>query len=172
MSSLAGEFWAEVEHAWTGNFGISDWYAVRDQHGKLTYHPRRDLHRRVWVRKAYVGFSDDRKHDSWATQHFLDRIVAHAQHLGKFSALHLHSDNAAQHFKNSKSKNWLSLQLKSGIASATWSYGCPGHGVHAPSSLHACPSICVVVHVSVLYRERSLGWYRGRDQEAAAQRHY
>jgi hypothetical protein len=131
VSADSGLFWAQIEDAWTGNYGACDWYSVKDAHGKASYHARVNLHKRVWVRKAFVGFSDDRKHDSWATQHFLDRVILHMhqQSTTPFTALHLHSDNAAQHFKNSKSKNWLSFQLKNGIKFATWSYGCPGHGM-------------------------------------------
>ena len=43
--------------------------------------------------------------------------------------LSLHSDNAAQHFKSSKSLHWLSKQLADlGFASGLWDFGPPGHG--------------------------------------------
>ena len=42
--------------------------------------------------------------------------------------IHLHSDNAATHFKSNKTLNFLS-RLKSLLGvPVTWSFGCPGHG--------------------------------------------
>ena len=41
----------------------------------------------------------------------------------------VHSDNAAQHFKSSKSLHWLSRQLfEMGFTSVLWDFGLPGHG--------------------------------------------
>jgi hypothetical protein len=45
------------------------------------------------------------------------------------TTLCLHSDNAAQHFKSSKSLHWLSKQiLEMGFTSVLWDFGPPGHG--------------------------------------------
>ena len=45
------------------------------------------------------------------------------------TALYLHSDNAAQHFKSSKSLHWLSKQIVDmGLKSVVWDFGPPGHG--------------------------------------------
>jgi len=41
----------------------------------------------------------------------------------------VHSDNAAQHFKSSKSLHWLSKQIEGmGFKSVLWDFGPPGHG--------------------------------------------
>ena len=72
-------------------------------------------------------------------RHFVAATIAHlkAQTIGGvplFTAqmirqLSLHSDNAAQHFKSSKSLHWLSKQLADlGFASGLWDFGPPGHG--------------------------------------------
>jgi hypothetical protein len=43
-------------------------------------------------------------------------------------SVHIHSDNAGQHFKSNKTLNFLSrLGEKLGVP-VTWSFGCPGHG--------------------------------------------
>ena len=45
------------------------------------------------------------------------------------TTLCVHSDNAAQHFKSSKSLNWLPKQLcEMGFTSMLWDFGAPGHG--------------------------------------------
>jgi hypothetical protein len=47
--------------------------------------------------------------------------------------LFVHSDNAAQHFKSSKSLHWLSKQiLDMGFLSVMWDFGPPGHGKVKP----------------------------------------
>ena len=47
--------------------------------------------------------------------------------------LFLHSDNAAQHFKSSKSLHWLSKQMKDmGFISVMWDFGPPRHGKVPP----------------------------------------
>ena len=47
----------------------------------------------------------------------------------KLTTLCLHSDNAAQHFKSSKSLHWLSKQIvEMGFISVLWDFGPPGHG--------------------------------------------
>ena len=46
-----------------------------------------------------------------------------------FTVLCMHTDNAAQHFKSSKSLNWLSQQMREmGFTSVLWDFGAPGHG--------------------------------------------
>ena len=45
----------------------------------------------------------------------------------------LHSDDAAQYFKSSKSLNLLSKQMKGmGFISVMWDFGPPGHGKVPP----------------------------------------
>jgi hypothetical protein len=48
--------------------------------------------------------------------------------------LFLHSDNAAQHFKSSKSLHWLSKQMKDmGFVSVMWDFGPPPWARQGPS---------------------------------------
>jgi len=48
----------------------------------------------------------------------------------QFSWYAIHSDNASQHFKCSKTLHWFSnlLSTRTWITKATYSFGCPGHG--------------------------------------------
>ena len=65
-------------------------------------------------------------------RHFVAATVAHLKKLTMngvplfeaqmLTTLCVHSDNAAQHFKSSKSLNWLSKQLRE------MGFGAPGHG--------------------------------------------
>ena len=70
---------------------------------------------------------------------FVAKTVAHlkAQKVGGvplfaaqlITVLCVHSDNAAQHFKSSKSLHWLSKQVRDmGFTSVLWDFGPPGHG--------------------------------------------
>ena len=46
-----------------------------------------------------------------------------------FTTFCMHTDNAAQHFKSSKSLHWLSQQMREmGLTSVFWDFGAPGHG--------------------------------------------
>ena len=77
-------------------------------------------------------------------RHFVAASVAHLKQqtvggVPLFQAqmlrrLFIHSDNAAQHFKSSKSLHWLSTQIAAmGFSSVMWDFGPPGHGkVHPP----------------------------------------
>ena len=57
------------------------------------------------------------------------------------TTLCLHSDNAAQHFKSSKSLHWLSKQITDmGFTSVLWDFGPPGHG-KVPPPLPPPPSL-------------------------------
>ena len=118
-----------------------DYYLVKDEAKNLRMEPRAMLHKREWVKVAFVGCTDDKRHDSYAVQKFMDDTIKQCYEQWpeeSFTQVHIHSDNAGQHFKNSKSKRWLSLFLTTlpsipqkfpKIIKATWSYGCPGHGV-------------------------------------------
>jgi hypothetical protein len=65
-------------------------------------------------------------------RHFVAATVAHLKkqtvngvplfEAQMLTTLCVHSDNAAQHFKSSKSLNWLSKQLRE------MGFGAPGHG--------------------------------------------
>jgi hypothetical protein len=78
--------------------------------------PRAQLRHRVLVTRAFVGITGDKDHDSYAMQHFCNRMmqtlhkesVLATQHITRF---HVHSDNAAAHFKSSKSLDSLTQHL-------------------------------------------------------------
>ena len=65
-------------------------------------------------------------------RHFVAATVAHLKkqtvngvplfEAQMLTTLCVHSDNAAQHFKSSKSRKWLSKQLRE------MGFGAPGHG--------------------------------------------
>jgi hypothetical protein len=70
---------------------------VQDEHGSSIRHERRCLHKREWTTNAIIGFTSDRKHDSYATQFFLTKALNFAateQSLQGFTEVHIHSDNA------------------------------------------------------------------------------
>jgi hypothetical protein len=88
-------FWAKVEHV--DRTGTDARYHVRDALGNETSHARASLHKRIWVTTALIGFTSDRKHDSYATQFFLNKALAFAateHHSQGFTEVHIHSDNA------------------------------------------------------------------------------
>jgi hypothetical protein len=105
-------------------------YCIEDEHGKRHQVPRKSLRARVWYTVAMVGVTGDRKHDSYATEHFM----AQQQQwwLDNFHepihSIHIHSDNAGQHFKSGKTLNFLSRLSDDLKLPVTWSFGCPGHG--------------------------------------------
>lgn len=105
-------------------------------------------HRKVHT-KAFLHISDDRKHDSWAAQHFINKSLQILKEryidtgVERFMALHIHSDNASSHFKSSKTMYYVSTLLAKcaswtvGLSTATgaalpfrvfWEFGAPGHG--------------------------------------------
>ena len=126
-------------------------YEVLDRSGKRHWVGRKDLRVRSVISVACTGISDDRRHDRAQQQHFTRReLVWMEEHLhlhhpediprGKIWSLHQHSDNAAQHFKNTGALRWFTdLGVAQGIAagaldrgstsfSFTWTFGAPGHG--------------------------------------------
>ena len=91
--------------------------------------------------------SSDGKHDSYSMQHYVDAALVKLKPTideQKMHALLVHSDNAAQHFKSSKSLYYFSNLKKSNkdnddgvlpsrqhvphFASVVWHFGAPGHG--------------------------------------------
>ena len=98
--------------------------------------PRELCRHRVERSVANVFATGDRLHDSSATQHYMllqmDWFLEQKR-LGiideTFKSHHIHSDNAGQHFKNTYSARFLTLyRIKYSLGTATWSFGCPGHG--------------------------------------------
>jgi hypothetical protein len=119
-------FWAQVTNC-TGS-AESDGCTVIDATGKEHTVPRSQLRARVWHTTAQIGLTNDRKHDSYSTQHFMTAMIERWQSFGEaFYSLHVHSDNAGSDFKNSRTLNFLS-RLKGLLDSikVTWSFGCPG----------------------------------------------
>ena len=101
------------------------------------------LRRRVLHTKAFIHVSDDKTHDSHAAQTFISKTLEYLnEHYvvtgqERFVALHMHSDNAPSHFKNSKTLHFLSklpekLKSWSSVAGRSfrvvWEFGAPGHG--------------------------------------------
>ena len=123
-----GPFWAEVVNAQ----GPNGEYTVRDAASASHVVLRSQLRARVWYTVAQIGVSNDKRHDSYATQHFLNEmikqwLVTDHRQFG-ITSVHIHSDNAGQHFKNSRTLHYLStLKAELGMK-VTWSFGCPGHG--------------------------------------------
>jgi len=81
---------------------------------------------------AFVGITDEKRHDAATTQHMLNKQFGHwLLHLdkGKFWAWVGHSDNAS-HFKSGPMMNYWSGKLSElEFLKACWiDFGCPGHG--------------------------------------------
>ena len=95
------------------------------------------LRHRVLVQHVFVGITDDGKHDSYSMQKFseqefkwlVDNDILKTQMI---TVLAQHSDNAAQHFKSSKSMSWFTklaeehTALYGQVISSVWDFGCPG----------------------------------------------
>ena len=104
-------------------------------------------HRKLHT-KAVFGISDDKKHDSYAAQWFMNatlqilKLAYIDTGIERFFAIHVHSDNAGSHFKSSKTMFYLTTLLVTcaawTIAASTgavamsirafWEFGAPGHG--------------------------------------------
>ena len=153
---VVGSFWAEVV-ASPGLDKDTAVYSVRPHSAKKEDPPleiqRQYLRHRKLHTKAYFGVTDDKKHDSFAAQYFILATLRHlfdtyvqtgVEHI---SSLLMHSDNAASHFKSSKTMYFLTTIAPTWLlwcnaaldpASATylavrnlhcfWEFGCPGHG--------------------------------------------
>ena len=128
-------------------------YGVR-RHGAsdddpLEYVERRYLRHRKLHTKAFVHVSNDKTHDSYAAQTFINKTIDYLEEqyvrpgTETFFAWHMHSDNAPSHFKSSKTMNYvtkLPARLKDwamGVSGADgkpltfrvfWEFGAPGHG--------------------------------------------
>ena len=114
-------FWTEVVEA--GGDTEDSKYVVRDAQDAPHDFLRCELRVRVWYTMAQTGVTNDKKHDSYATQHFMDLfidqwIIEHS-YIGneddplsalvsKIISVHIHSDNAGSHFKNNRTLNYLS----------------------------------------------------------------
>ena len=90
---------------------------------------RQYLRHRKLHTKAFVHISDDKTHDSYAAQTFMNKTFDYLKQnyvdTGKeaFFAWHMHSDNAASHFKSSKTMFYVTTlreKLKSWASGQTF----------------------------------------------------
>jgi hypothetical protein len=135
LARRADSFWAKVEDGPTCPAGGAvDVYRVRDAKGVVHEVPRNELRLRVMIKEAHAGVTGDKTYDSYSMRFFVAKMVKALRDKGvlarnKITVLCVHSDNAAQHFKSSKSLHWLSTQLREmGLTSVLWDFGPPGHG--------------------------------------------
>ena len=72
-----------------------------DGEAEPKWYARAQLHHRKWRTHAFIGFTDDKKHDSYATPCFLEKQLnwIESELPKQFSWYAIHSDNASQHFK-------------------------------------------------------------------------
>ena len=93
---------------------------------------------------------------------FIAATVKHLKEQGvikeqMLTSLFVHWDNAAQHFKSSKSLHWLSKQLEGErFTSVMWDFGPPGHG---KVSVHYIGQIFQIQFpLNIFRRGRTTGW--------------
>ena len=125
--------------------GEEDVYLVRREAGDDAVPVARSrLRHRVIVKQCHPVISDDKTHDSHAMQCFDAKAIQHLKGDAPggsdnvtlkqgLTSLCIHSDNAKQHFKSSKSIYFFTKQLvggsgEFGFTSITWDFGAPGHG--------------------------------------------
>ena len=122
---------------------------------------------------AFVSVTDEKRHDSYTTQHFLNKQFEAWRSmvdLTKFWAWVGHSDNAS-HFKSGPMMNyWSGKMSETDFMQACWiEFGCPGHGkppalLRAPCLAHAsayptltrCPSS--VTRIPLQARGHGMAW--------------
>lgn len=149
VDAVLGSYFAEivkVPEALSACEAENQVYHVR-RHGGLHEEvgpvERKYLRHRKTRTEAFPHVSNDKTHDSAAAQTFICKTLDHLHveyvQTGKesFFALHLHSDNAASHFKSSQTMNFVSTlpeRLQSWAERfpfsmrVFWEFGAPGHG--------------------------------------------
>lgn len=100
---------------------------------------------RAWVDFLSVFYSYSMRHFvAAAVKHLKDQRGCDARSIWTsqlLTVLCVHSDNAAQHFKSSKSLHWLSKQIEGmGFKSVLWDFGPPGHGKVRFPAIFSTPS--------------------------------
>jgi hypothetical protein len=79
--------------------------------------PRHRLRHRKLHTKAYLGITDDKKHDSFAAQYFIKATLESLKSrfidtgMEPFFAIHIHSDDASSHFKSAKTMYFVTTLL-------------------------------------------------------------
>ena len=135
-------YWGRVVD--TDTPGDTDWYLTENAGGMKEWRQRSILRRRVQVQECHASVSDDKTHDSFAMRRFVALALANLKSRGIIDSqglrvLNVHSDNASQHFKSSKTLKWVSElrrlfeEQEGGTAlpkfdSITYDFGPPGHG--------------------------------------------
>jgi len=120
-------------------------YEVEDADGVKQRVPRKALRHRSSVQQAHVGITADPTHDSYSMRTFVGAFLKHLRGQGilkaqDLRALAVHSDNASQHFKSSKTLKWFSSlrrrtkgEKEPGpedvpkFGSVVYDFGAPGH---------------------------------------------
>jgi len=100
--------------------------------------PRERLRHRKKKTTATIGITDEKRHDSVTTQHFLDKQFEHWRSLvdlEQFWGWVGHSDNAS-HFKSGAMMHyWSNKMSEIDFMKMCWiDFGCPGHGTPPPAS--------------------------------------
>ena len=94
--------------------------------------PRERLRHRKKHTTAFIGITDEKRHDAITSQHMLNKQFEHwvlQLDRGKFWAWLGHSDNAS-HFKSGPMMHyWSGKMSELAFLKAVWiDFGCPGHG--------------------------------------------
>jgi hypothetical protein len=79
--------------------GNTNEYDVIEPDGKVHRGvPRSALHKRVWISEAYSCFSNDKHHDTWQTQHFMNEMLKdwHKTHGKAFLDAEIYESNAIE----------------------------------------------------------------------------
>jgi hypothetical protein len=132
LQPAKGSYWAKI-HASPSTEGEQEIYSVQDEHGRVIGGITRErLRHRKKHTTAFVGVTDDKRHDAYTTQHMLNKQFEHwLLHLdeAKLWAWLGHSDNAS-HFKSGPMMNyWSGKMSQLEFLKACWiEFGCPGHG--------------------------------------------
>ena len=139
-------FWAivtQVINAESDKYILKDNNGNKYQVGNNERIKRSDLRHRVRYKICIGHISDDKTHDSQAMQHFTSKELKWLEgHMvakfpedipgGKIVRYHTKSDNAASHFKSTRSMNYYTTlsEDRGGVSSTAYEYsfGAPSHG--------------------------------------------
>ena len=134
LEPAKGSFYATI-HLNVSSEGADVIYSVRKADGTVIGGVERArLRHRKKHTTAFIGITDEKRHDAPTTQHFLNKQFeywASQVDTAKLFAWLGHSDNAS-HFKSGAMLNFWSGKLSElDFLRACWvEFGCPGHGAH------------------------------------------
>ena len=133
LQPAKGSYWAVI-HASPMCEGNKEIYSVQCEDGSVIGGITRErLRHRKKHTTAFVGVTDEKRHDACTTQHMLNKQFEHWRlHLDevKLWAWLGHSDNAS-HFKSGPMLHYWSGKMSQldFLIKACWiEFGCPGHG--------------------------------------------